>query len=106
MSIKRHRITIQSVVETIDASRQLVRTYTTRYANQPASFQQVSGGEFVRGRQIESGVTAVFECNYRAGYDVTDRILFDGTYYGIVRIDNPGGVKRYTTFYCKAAPVG
>lgn len=102
MSIKRHRIDIERQVSTIDSSRQLVHTYEDRYINEPASYMQVSGGESVRGRQIEAGVNAVFECNYREGYEVTDRILFDGVYYGIVRIDNPGGVKRYTTFYCKA----
>jgi SPP1 family predicted phage head-tail adaptor len=101
-SIKRHRITVQSVVSTLDSSRQPVYTYTTRYANEPAAFKQVSGGERVRGRQIEAGVTAIFEVNYRSGYQVTDRVLFQGTYYGIVRIDQPEGVNRFTVLYCNA----
>lgn len=101
-SEKRHRITVEQVVSTLDSSRQPIYTYTTRYASEPASFKQVSGGEKVRGRQIEAGVSAIFEVNYRAGYLVTDRVLFQGTYYGIVRIDHPEGVNRYTVLYCNA----
>ena len=63
---------------------------------------QVTGGERIRGRQIDDSVTAVFEVNYRAGYLVTDRILFQGVYYGIVRIDAPGGVNRFLVLFCNA----
>lgn len=101
-SIKRHRITVQQVTSTLDESRQPIYTYTTRYANEPAAFRQVSGGEKIRGRQIEAGVNAIFEVNYRSGYQVTDRVFFGGVYYGIVRIDQPEGVNRYTVLYCNA----
>ena len=101
-SVMRHRITVQSVVSTLDSSRQPIYTYTNRYANEPAAFRQVSGGEKIRGRQVEAGVSAIFEVNHRAGYLVTDRVLFQGTYYGIVRIDNPDGVNRFTVLYCNA----
>lgn len=101
-SVKRHRITVQSVVSTLDSSRQPVYTYATRFANEPAAFRQVSGGEKIRGRQIEAGTNAIFEVNYRDGYMVTDRVLFQGTYYGIVRIDYPEGVNRYAVLHCSA----
>lgn len=101
-SAMRHRVTIQSVVSTLDSSRQTVYTYTTRYADEPAAYRQVTGGEYVRGRQIEAGTTAIFEVNYRDGYMVTDRVLFKGVYYGVVRIDQPDGVDRFTILHCSA----
>ena len=93
---------MQSVISTLDTSRQPVYSYATRFASEPAAFRQVTGGEKVRGRQIEAGVTAIFEVNYRDGYMVTDRVLFQGTYYGIVRIDYPEGVNRYAVLHCSA----
>lgn len=102
----RHRITVQSAVEDIDASRQRTITYVNRLVNEPSTFEQVTGGETNRGRQIEAGVTAVFKVNRRSDYSNTDRIVFRGQTYGVVRTDNPEGVERFTVLYCKAAPVG
>lgn len=101
----RHRITVQSLVETIDAARQPLHSYTDKYTNEPASFEQVSGGETNRGRQVEAGVVAVFVVNYRDGYSTTDRVIFDGTTYSIVRVEHPEGIKRFTLLHCKAGPV-
>jgi SPP1 family predicted phage head-tail adaptor len=91
---------------TVDSSRQPIVTYTTaRFANEPAKYEQVSGGEVVRGRQIEAGVIALFTVNYRDGYVQTDRITFDGQTYGIHRMHKPDGIKRFLEIHCKAAPV-
>ena len=101
----RNVIAVKVATQSIDASRQLVVTYNTnRYPNEPASFHQVSGGEYFRGRQVEAGVTAVFTVNYRPNYDETDRIVCQGGNYGIVRIHKPEGVARYLELYCKATP--
>ena len=102
----RHRITVQTAVETIDASRQKIISYVNRLVSEPATFEEVTGGEVNRGRQIEAGVTAVFKVNYRSGYSVRDKVLFKGQQYGIVRVEAPGGIERFTYLYCKAAPVG
>jgi len=101
-ALKRHRITVQRIFETIDESRQKVINYFDVYEKEPASFMQVSGGEIFRGRQVEPGVTAVFEVNYRDGYKESDRIYFDGDYYGITRINIPNGIKRYMLLFCSA----
>ena len=98
----RHRITVQSAESTIDSSRQKVITYETRWNAEPAAFQQVSGGETIRGQQVEAGVVAMFRVNYRSGYAETDRIVFDGQNYGIVRIEVPEGVKRFQWLHCKS----
>lgn len=97
----RHRINVETATTEIDSARQKVVTYVTRLAAEPAAFMQVSGGETIRGRQIEAGVTALFKVNYRTGYAVTDRVQFDGQAYGIVRLEIPQGVKRFMWLHCK-----
>lgn len=106
LSDMRHRVTVQTLVETVNASRQKVQTYTDRLTEEPATFEQVSGGEYNRGQQVEAGVTAVFKVNYRTGYSVTDRIVYAGQNYGIVSIEAPVGINRFLFLQCKAAPVG
>lgn len=101
-ALKRHRITVQRICETIDEARQKVIDYYDVYVDEPAAYMQVAGGEQFRGRQIEPGVTAVFEVNYREGYTETDRIYFDGSYYGVTRINIPNGIKRYMLLFCSA----
>lgn len=101
-ALKRHRIDVQRMYETVDISRQKVISYYDVYQSEPAAFMQVSGGEIFRGRQVEPGVTAVFEVNYRDGYKESDRIYFDGDYYGITRIHIPNGIKRFMYLFCSA----
>lgn len=100
----RHRITVKKVTETFDDSRQPVVTWSNRYVGEPAKFKQVRGGEVIRGRQIEPEVTAVFTVNYRSEYKETDRIVFQGDNYGIVRLDKPDGIGRFLDIYCKMVP--
>ena len=99
----RHRITVKyRSTSQSDGTGQPLETFTNRFTDEPASFQQVSGGETLRGRQIEAGVTAVFVVNWRAGYKETDIIVFAGNEYGIVRIHKPEGIERYGELHCKA----
>lgn len=102
----RHRVTLRKPVETLDASRQRIVTWEDELTNQPAKYEQVSGGEIIRGKQVEAGVTALFVVNYRADYTAQKQIVFQGVNYGIVRVDHQDGVKRFMDVFCKAAPVG
>lgn len=97
----RHRITVKYRTVAPDDAGQPVEAFTTRFASEPASFEQVAGGEFLRGRKIDVSTTAIFTVNYRDGYDEKDTITLDGKTYGIVRIDNPEGVKRYLEIQAK-----
>ena len=100
----RHRVVIQRIAsETQDANHQPIKTYATRYAAEPAAFEQVSGGEFLRGRQVDATVKAIFTVNYRPDYSTRDRVVFDGEIYGIVRLHIPRGVKRFLEIECAAA---
>lgn len=103
---RRHRITLRQPVKSLDDSRQQIISWESELTDQPAKYQQVSGGEVVRGKQIEAGVTALFTVNYRSEYTTEKQILFRGQTYGIVRVDDPDGVERFQDIHCKAAPVG
>ncbi len=100
----RHRITIQSLTESLDVARQPVHSYSTRYSSQPAKYEYVSGNETNRGRQVEAGVTAIFTLSYRSGISTTDRVVFGSRTFGIVSIENPDGVQRFTVLNCREAP--
>ena len=101
----RHRIALQQPVKSVDDSRQQIVSWENELTMQPARYTQVSGGETVRGRQIEAGVTALFTVNYRSEYAVEKRVVFRGQAYGIVRVDQPDGIERFVDLHCKAAPV-
>ena len=101
----RHRITIEKQTQTKDSSHQVIVTYSTRFSQEPASYEEVTGGEFLRGRQVTASANAVFVVNYRFGYTTRDRILHDGTYFEIVRVHSPKGIKRYLELEAKATGV-
>ena len=106
LSDLRHRITLREPVAAVDDSRQPVITWTDELTSQPAKYEQVSGGETFRGKQVEAGVVAVFTVNYRSEYTAEKQIYFGGQAFGIVRVNDPDGIKRWMDVYCKAAPVG
>lgn len=101
LSDMRHRVSLDTPTKTIDAARQPVTTWTTELENQPARYTQVSGGETVRGRQVEAGANALFTVNYRDNYKVEKQIRFRGQRFGILRIDNVDGIGRFLDLHCK-----
>jgi SPP1 family predicted phage head-tail adaptor len=97
-----HRIVVEAPTSSFDDRGQSIKTWTTWLSSEPASFNEVSGGETLNGRQVEAGVTAVFRVNYRDGYTNEHRIRFQGVIYGITRVHPVGGFDRYRDIYCKA----
>lgn len=99
----RHRIVVKYRTTTQDEIGGTVESWTTRFPSEPAAFEKVSGGEFLRGRKIDVQATAIFTVNYRYGYVETDKIEWGGQTYGIVSIDKPEGVSRYLEIQAKVA---
>lgn len=97
----RYRITVQSHVATIGESGQRTSTWSDRLTNEPADHEDVTGGQMMRGRQIEEGVTSVFTVHYRDGYSPKQRVIYDGETYGIVRVHRVDGRKRYLELHCE-----
>lgn len=97
----RHRVLVKYRTTEYDNAGQPIETFVTRFPSEPASYEQVAGGEFLRGRKIDVNTTVIFTVNYRAGYVETDIITFDGVDYGIVKLDIPEGIKRYIEIQAK-----
>lgn len=99
----RERITVQSLAVSISSGGDKAETWTTLYSNEPAAFDSVSGGETLRGRQVEDGINAVFTVHYRTTFEPTQRITHGGTTYGIVYVKPVDGGRRYIELYCRSA---
>ena len=102
-AIKRHRITVQAAVESIDATGQPVVTWTNVLTNEPASFRPMGGTESMRGRQLEAGTKGIFNINYRSGLNTQMQIIHNDIQYGISNIDEIGGIRRYLEIMVKSA---
>lgn len=98
----RERINVQQLELSISDAGDKTEVWTTLFANEPASFEQVSGGETLRGRQVEAGVNALFTVRYRSGYLPTQRVVHAGVTYGIVFVRQVEGGKRYIELQCRS----
>lgn len=98
----RHRIDVSAEVTEQDATGQPVVSLATWLTNEPAAYEDVSGGETTRGRQVEAGVNVIFTVRYRDGYARDQVVIHDGTRYGIVHVGRVDGIDRYRELHCKA----
>lgn len=98
----RDRVNIQTSTDTIDDAGQPIRTWSTTYASQPAQYTPTSGGETIRGRQIEAGIQAVFTVHYRPEIVPQMRVVYGSSNYGIVHVRPVEGGLRYIELMCKA----
>jgi len=95
------RINIETATEAADGSGQLIRTWATYKANVPADHQDVTGGEPFRGRQVSAQASHLFRIRTISGVTTEMRVLYSGSYYGIVNIKDP--YTRETWLECKLA---
>ena len=100
----RERIDVQTATETVDEIGQTIRTWADTIEDEPATLDPVSGGETIRGKQVEAGITAVFTVHHRTTYAPTQQIVHDGLTYGIVYVKPIEGGKRYIDLHCRANP--
>lgn len=100
----RERITIQRRDATV-TDGQPVNTYTTAlYTDEPASYEPVSGGETIRGRQVESNIAAIFTIHTPAVTAVSplDKVILGSASFFIVAVMPVDGSPRYTELHCRA----
>ena len=92
----RHRITLQYLsAETVGSNGDITKTWSTLMENVPCKFEQVSGGEVRRGKQVQAQANALFTCRFVDALGPKCRISFDGNYYEIISIDRLDGIERY-----------
>jgi len=95
----RNRITFRQVEETRDTAMQPVRTWSAFMVDVPASVERVTGGEIVRGRQMEATVTDLITIRTSRGIDPKMQIVCGEDTYGIVHIDDTE--IKYTSIQAK-----
>ncbi len=95
----RELITIKRHIETLDEAGQPIVTYATRYADVPAAYDPVTGGETMRGRQVEAGIKAIFTIRRLDNISTQDKVVYGGEDYGITYIRPVEGGKRYLEVY-------
>jgi hypothetical protein len=99
----RERITVATEVAVQDeATGQPVVTPLNWLVNEPASYEDASGGETARGRHVEADVSVVFTVRFRPGYHTQQVVIHKGVTYGIVHVGRVAGMDRYRELHCKA----
>jgi SPP1 family predicted phage head-tail adaptor len=98
----RERIDVQSLTISVSDAGDRTETWTTLVEDEPASFEPTSGGEGLRGRQVEATIAAVFVVHYRTGYEPTQKVMHEGIEYGVVYVKPIEGGKRYLELHCRA----
>ena len=80
----RHRITIQSLSATQDATTgEQLETWATYLADVPAMVVPISGKEYLSASAEQAGITARVTVRYDSGITSAMRIVFDGRTYKI-----------------------
>lgn len=77
------RITIQSAIETQDASGQPIQTWSDLAADEPAEYLPVSGMERFAARQYQAIAVARFRIRYRTDITRKMRLVYEGETYDI-----------------------
>ncbi len=98
----RERVNLQTATEATDAAGQVIRTWTTTYASEPAQRMPMRGGEGARGRQVEAGIDEIFIIHFRESVTPQMRLVHDSRNYGIVYVNPVDGGRRYIELSCKA----
>lgn len=100
----RHRITIQSQVQTqdLDAGGAVIVTWSTLVADEPAEVVPVSGREYLQAGAMQTEIAARMTIRWRDGIAPTQRVLFDGRYYDIQAVLPDPSARRWLTLMVSA----
>jgi head-tail adaptor len=99
----RDKINVQSATLAVDDNGQPIATWANVLYREPAQWIPTTGGETLRGKQVEAQIRAVFIVRYRARiYDVEQRVVHNSKTYGIANITEVSGRTRYLQLECRA----
>ena len=104
----RHFVTIQQATAPTDG--ETVRTWTDQYAEVPAEIVNVSGGETLRGRQVEATVNAVIRHHWVDGITSQHRYTHGSDTFEITSVFDDGvdgdrnERSRYLRAHCTKVP--
>ena len=95
----RQRVTLEQA--TTPSSGETNPTYATYLSNVPAEVIETTGGEYVRGRQVEAGIVAMVTIRYRNGIYPTMRLRYGARYLNIVSCIDPTGYRSELLIQCR-----
>jgi SPP1 family predicted phage head-tail adaptor len=84
----RHLVTVQSRSTTPDTYGEPAQTWSSLYADQPASIEPLSGRELLNAQAIQSDVTHRLRMRYVSGVETKHRILFGSRVFDIRAVRN------------------
>lgn len=94
----RQRVTIEQ--PTTPTNGETNPSYSTFVANVASEVIETSGGEYIRGRQVEAGVKALVTIRYRDGVIPTMRVKYGSRYLYIMSVVDPTGYKAELLLSC------
>lgn len=95
----RQRVTIETASDASDGEPN--PTYTALASGVAAEVIETTGGEWIRGRQIEAGVRAVITIRHRADITPRMRIRHGSSYWNIRSVIDPTGYGTMLTIQCE-----
>lgn len=100
----RDRVTLLVATQSKDGANQTIRSWAPEFTDIPASKEIVSGGESLRGRQLEAGVTVVFTMR-DIGVQITPLMMLrhqeENLDYGIVKVEPADDRGQFLLIQCK-----
>lgn len=94
----RQRVTIEQA--TTPTTGETNPSYSAFASNVPAEVIETLGGEYIRGRQVESGVKALVTIRYRTGVLPTMRLKYGSRYLNIMSVVDPTGYRAELLLSC------
>jgi head-tail adaptor len=97
----RHRITIERDAGTADAAGQVIASWQTWLANEPAEVIETGGAEKLRGFTIDATASHVVRLRYRDGLHERLRCRWGARILGIVNARDIDGRGREAWLMCE-----
>jgi SPP1 family predicted phage head-tail adaptor len=95
----RHRVTVQSLVETVDQYGQPVQNWDATVSRW-AAIRTPNGRDKINADQLKVELTHILTLRYVPGLDVTQRLVFDGRVFNITYVINKDERNREQEVYC------
>ena len=93
------RITIETPTTPTDGETN--PTYAVLAGNLAAEVMETTGGEYVRGRQIEAGIAAVIRIRWRSDITPVMRVRYGTRYLNILSAIDRTGTRSELEITCK-----
>ena len=84
----RHRVTVEGLTETQDASGDVVKSYTV-LGSVWAAIEPLSGREYFQAQQVVSEATSRIRLRYLPGVVPSSRVLFGSRVFDVLHVANP-----------------